>query len=100
MYDGRIKISIVGYADLGIPQCVERICVVMAIYTKDADLWGTPGEGSPPKNSPQDCFSPLLRFGYKEILQSADCKVGLFPSTPSPFEKGGRKLFCYVAIIK
>ena len=65
---------------------------------KRYNLWGTPGEGSPPKNSPPDCFSPLLRFLRKKNSQSADCEAGLCPSTPPPFEKGGRKLliFCYL----
>lgn len=68
----------------------------MELCTKDEALWGTPGEGSPPKNSPLDSFSPFLRHKSQRILQSADCKAGLRPTTPPPFEKGGRKLLNFL----
>ncbi len=76
--------------------CRKSMCH-LAICTKVVRLCGTPGEGSPPKNSPPDCFSPLLRFFEYKNFAVCGLRRGRCPSTPPPFEKGGRKLltFCY-----
>lgn len=57
----------------------------------DVPHWGTPGEGSPPKNVPLGRFSPFLRF-FGENFVLCEERQGLCPLTPPPFEKGGRKL--------
>ena len=106
---GRRKASLVA--------CRKSMCR-LAICTKGVRLWGTPGEGcgcpvdtsaegrstdradrreSPPKNSPLDCFSPLLRSFGTKISQPAGCDEGAAPQPRRLLKKAGENfsLFCY-----
>ena len=69
----------------------------LAICTKGVRLWGTPGEGSPPKNSPLDCFSPLLRSLWAKISQPAGCDGGAAPQPRRLLKKAAENFwaFCY-----
>ena len=69
----------------------------LAICTKGVRLWGTPGEGSPPKNSPLDCFSPLLRSLWAKISQPAGCDGGAAPQPCRLLKKAAENFwaFCY-----
>ena len=42
-------------------------------------------------------WSPLLSFGILRISPIAMGEEGLRPSAPPPFEKGGRKLYVFIA---
>ena len=74
--------------------CRKSMCH-LAIYTKGVRLWGTPGEGSPPKNSPLDCFSPLLRSFGTKISQPAGCDEGAVPQPRRLLKKAGENFWLF-----